>query len=501
MDIRCTLPQCNTVLDPSLLQYCSKCGHGTSIAGFVALGRRPVAATKLGQVFRAVRFPQTDNREYLMLVFPRFFAGFTDPKNLLVHQGEIKQELNHRKSETQLSYLIIFKNAVQGSDTKAYAQLLGDLNEKLRNGPKRQNPSPEGAYPLKSMALAVSTAPEGQKPTINFTKDQAIASKPLLIGIGIGVILTAGLGIWVAPRLFQDNNASATPAVTPQINKVPVPQVPKPAPQQINAQVDVVQTKSTPPRVAQPTPVKVPPKPPKPVVKQPIPKPVVASVPDPVSSVDLTEAKLNGVIPTVKVEGNYAQSGSLQIRMCVTAQGEAAASCSGIANTPDGTVNLAIVRSSGLSTVDEAAKKAALDLRFTPAEANGIPVASAHTATILYQMIPARGQVWSSVRTSAEPGTELQSGVYFVANVNGFNVNTDDLKRAIGELPLLENQKQFPDYNKLTQLISKMPPKVRNQARRVIDETKRGQFKGIPNDVRVVLIRYLRFKTYGKIKV
>ncbi|WP_287130257.1 hypothetical protein [Candidatus Cyanaurora vandensis] len=102
-------------------------------------------------------------------------------------------------------------------------------------------------------------------------------------------------------------------------------------------------------------------------------------------------------------------------------------------------------------------------------------------------------------QTRTDPSTPLGPGVASLGNLYGFNANTDDLKRAIGDLPLLENQKSFVGYGQMLQQIQIVSPAQRKSARRVSqDALDGGKFRGIPNDVRRILIRYLTFKSYGR---
>jgi len=101
-------------------------------------------------------------------------------------------------------------------------------------------------------------------------------------------------------------------------------------------------------------------------------------------------------------------------------------------------------------------------------------------------------------------GEVLPNGAVYLGNVFGFDANTDDLKRAIGDLPLLDNMKVFPEYDRMVQLIEEYPPSVVEEARQVIDSALAGQLspdQSMPNNTRWVLQRFLTFKTYGYVVI
>lgn len=101
-------------------------------------------------------------------------------------------------------------------------------------------------------------------------------------------------------------------------------------------------------------------------------------------------------------------------------------------------------------------------------------------------------------------GDRLPNGAVYLGNVFGFEANTDDLKRAIGDLPLLDNMKAFPEHDRMVRLINGYPPSVIEEARRVIDSALSGQLspdQAMPNNTRWVLQRFLTFKTYGYVVI
>ena len=101
-------------------------------------------------------------------------------------------------------------------------------------------------------------------------------------------------------------------------------------------------------------------------------------------------------------------------------------------------------------------------------------------------------------------GEALPNGAVYLGNVFGFEANTDDLKRAIGDLPLLENMQEFPEYERMQRLIADYPPSVVAEARQVIDSALAGQLsseQAMPNNTRWVLQRFLTFKTYGYVVI
>lgn len=101
-------------------------------------------------------------------------------------------------------------------------------------------------------------------------------------------------------------------------------------------------------------------------------------------------------------------------------------------------------------------------------------------------------------------GDALPNGAIYLGNVFGFETNTDDLKRAIGDLPLLDNMKEFPEYERMQKLISDYPPGVIDEARGVINSALSGQLspdQAMPNNTRWVLQRFLTFKSYGYVVI
>ncbi len=100
------------------------------------------------------------------------------------------------------------------------------------------------------------------------------------------------------------------------------------------------------------------------------------------------------------------------------------------------------------------------------------------------------------------PGEILPNGAVYLGNVFGFEANTDDLKRAIGDLPLLDNMQSFPDYQRMVNLINGYPEDVKAEAREVIRKALAGELDGpMPNNTRWVLQRFLAFKTYGTVVI
>ncbi|WP_218082530.1 zinc ribbon domain-containing protein [Anthocerotibacter panamensis] len=427
-DYCCTLPHCNNPVEKTT-NFCVHCGHSIRIGDFQAIGRGPVAITRVGQVFFAVRVQPPEEETYLMLCFPRFFAGFTESGAVLIHPSEYKFVIEHDRSDTQLSYLIVSQKHYQVNSATAYANLSHEVAEKLRNISRQQSPTQE---------LVSPSRPGRVLPTTTATKPPQITAvakwraKPLLL-VGSVALLSLGLlGITLANKPVTEA-ASAVPFSEPSLAasgiQPNVPTTPTPVPGII----------------AQPPTVLLAPR------RAPIPTQKLAAA----TQVSVPKPQQRPIVH----------------------------------RTEDVVVQHPIAPPSrALPVVEESALQPTEYLIAQKADPHPVIVA-AEPAPIL------------PVRSSAEPGTELRPGVAFLANVNGFNANTDDLKRAIGDLPLLENQQKFPDYAKLSGLISAMPPKLKAQARQVIAETLAGKFQGIPNDVRIVLIRYLKFKTYGKIKV
>jgi hypothetical protein len=97
-----------------------------------------------------------------------------------------------------------------------------------------------------------------------------------------------------------------------------------------------------------------------------------------------------------------------------------------------------------------------------------------------------------------QPSTTGHTDVAPLANIAGFDTNTDDLKRVIGDLPLLVNYTQYPDYAMMQKYIKNISPKVRVQARQTIADALSGKPVQLNNDLRRILFAFMRFKTYGK---
>jgi tetratricopeptide (TPR) repeat protein len=135
------------------------------------------------------------------------------------------------------------------------------------------------------------------------------------------------------------------------------------------------------------------------------------------------------------------------------------------------------------------------------------------SATVKTQPSPS-GQQTSTAPTQPDTTTEPQPPVISTAptqpnptehtdvaslgNIAGFDTNTDDLKRVIGDLPLLANYVQYPDYGKMQKYVKNISPKVRTQARRAIADALSGKPVQLNNDLRRILFAFMRFKTYGK---
>jgi len=105
----------------------------------------------------------------------------------------------------------------------------------------------------------------------------------------------------------------------------------------------------------------------------------------------------------------------------------------------------------------------------------------------------------SSTQKRYEAGAVISPGVVSLGNIAGFEANTDDLKRAIGDLPLLDNQAAFPDYAKMSMQIAAYPKSIKNEARQLINSALKGKVVTIPNNTRRVLQRYLKFRAYGRV--
>jgi tetratricopeptide (TPR) repeat protein len=97
-----------------------------------------------------------------------------------------------------------------------------------------------------------------------------------------------------------------------------------------------------------------------------------------------------------------------------------------------------------------------------------------------------------------QPSPTEHTDVASLGNIAGFDTNTDDLKRVIGDLPFLANYVQYPDYAKMQKYVKNISPKVRTQARRAIADALSGKPVQLNNDLRRILFAFMRFKTYGK---
>ncbi|MBC7880959.1 MAG: tetratricopeptide repeat protein [Anaerolineae bacterium] len=150
---------------------------------------------------------------------------------------------------------------------------------------------------------------------------------------------------------------------------------------------------------------------------------------------------------------------------------------------------------SGPNQVD-LSKRISVTAKSQPTTSRRISDPPTQPITLSDQQPPKQPSAISTAPT--QPDTNGRTDVAPLVNIAGFNTNTDDLKRVIGDLPLLVNYAQYPDYGKMQKYIKNIPPKVRTQARRTIADALSGKPVQLNNDLRRILFAFMRFKTYGK---